>query len=419
MVAVIHCARSIRAAFHYNENKVSEGVAVCLNAANYPLEHQDLTHEQKLLMLLKRSTLNQATGRSAVHISLNFDPSEKLPKERLIEIADEYMERIGFGAQPYLVYEHTDSGHPHLHLVTTSIQENGKGIRLHNIGKLKSEPARKAIEQKYGLVKAENHRQSLAQIKPVDTRKLQYGITDTRRAIYNVLASVLKGYRYTSLQELNAVLRLYNVEASRGEPDSRTYQRRGLYYRVLDGEGKPVGVPIKASLFPGRPTLSFLEQRFAVNDALRQPHKMRVRSAIDFILHNPKVTLSGLKKQLAKRAIETVFRQNQDGLLYGVTFVDHQNRCIWNGSDLGKQYSAKALQERCFKPEQAQAQTQAIVGKQGITQSARTTATATQAERQDKGLLDALLTVERGADYLPAHLKKQKKKKKKNISHRL
>ena len=416
MVAIITTAHGIRAPFFYNENKVEQGVARCLAAENFPLPLEDTEQVHRLAMLQKTAAKNENVKRNAVHISLNFAPGEQLSPELLKAIAKEYMEQIGFGAQPYLVYQHLDAGHPHLHLVSVKVRPDGSRIDTQNIGKARSEPARKAIEQKYGLVKAEDHKQSLFQIKPVDTGKLQYGITDTRRAIYNVLASVLKSYRYTSLPELNAVLRLYNVEASRGEPDSRTYKRGGLYYRVLGADGKPIGVPVKASLFPGRPTLKFLEGRFTINDALRQPHKMRVRSAIDFILHNPKVTLSGLKKQLAKRGIETVFRQNKDGVLYGVTFVDHQNRCVWNGSDLGKQYSAKALQERCFKPEHTQAQKQTAADKQATAQSALTN---TAADGQDSKLLEALLAVEQGADYLPAHLKKQRKKKKKNISQRL
>lgn len=87
----------------------------------------------------------------AVHISLNFHPGEKLTEETLKEIAHEYMERMGFGAQPYLVYQHFDAGHPHLHIVTTNIRRDGSRITLYRIGKYESESARQAIENKDGL----------------------------------------------------------------------------------------------------------------------------------------------------------------------------------------------------------------------------------------------------------------------------
>jgi hypothetical protein len=50
---------------------------------------------------------------------------------------------------------------------------------------------------------------------------------------------------------------------------------------------------------------------------------------------------------LEKRGINTVLRQNNDGIIYGVTYVDHQTKCVFNGSILGKQYSAKGILERC------------------------------------------------------------------------
>jgi hypothetical protein len=426
MVAVIHSGRNIRAALNYNEQKVKEQVAACLCAENYPMDARDLTYDQKLLRLEKLSALNQRAKHKAVHISLNFDPSEKLSVDQLKAIAAEYMEQVDFGQQPYLVYQHMDSGHPHCHIVTTNIKADGTGIKLHNIGKDKSEPARKMIEEKYGLVRAEDHRQSLFLIKPVDARKLQYGNSDTRRAVYNVLCAVLKSYKYTSLAELNAVLRLYNVEAGRGEENSRTHRYNGLFYRVLDSDGEPVGVPIKASLFPDKPTLKFLESRFTINDALRQPHRARIRSAIDFALHHPRSTMQTLKKELDKRGIDTVVRQNENGIIYGITFIDHQSKCVWNGSDLGKQYSAKGLLERCYKPAAAQTKEQAETQEKNIAKSMAANPAAnlnTTQQREgtqaDTSLLGDLLRPEYGADYLPSHLKKKRRKKRQNNSNKL
>lgn len=426
MVTVIHSGSSIRAALFYNEQKVKEQVATCIHAENYPLDAHELSNDQKLLRLEKLSALNQRAKHKSVHISLNFDPSEKLSVDQLKTIAAEYMELIGFGQQPYLVYQHADAGHPHLHLVSTNIQPDGTPIRLHNIGKLKSEPARKMIEKKYGLIKAEEHKKMLESIRPVDARKLQYGKTDTRRAIYNVLCAVLKSYKYTSLAELNAVLRLYNVEACRGEENSRTHKHKGLFYRVLDSKGEPIGVPIKASLFPDKPTLKFLEGRFTTNDALRQPHKARVRSAIDFALHHPRTTMRTLKKELDKRGIDTVTRENLDGFVYGVTFIDHQTKCIWNGSDLGKQYSAKGLAERCYQPTAEQAKAQSETQAKRTEKSKTENPEANQNIRQqadgvqtDGNLLGDLLRPEYGADYLPSHLKKKRRKKRQNNSNKL
>src|SRR6266536_2611641 len=149
--------------------------------------------------------------KNSVHISLNFDPSEKLDEATLKNIADTYMNKIGFGDQPYLVYQHFDAGHPHIHIVTTNIQRDGSRIKSHNIGRNQSEKARKEIELSYGLVRAESHQQKEAyQLKPINALKVQYGRSETKRAITNVLDRVLSNYKYTSLPELNAVLKQYN-----------------------------------------------------------------------------------------------------------------------------------------------------------------------------------------------------------------
>lgn len=156
MVAVIKVSRSMHRIVNYNENKVKEGVAECIGAENYPLNPQDMSLKIKLDFLLKRIELNENVKRNSVHISLNFDPSEilNLNHDKLNAIAGAYMQKLGFGEQPYLIYQHHDAGHPHIHIVTTNIQPDGSRIDLHHLGIRKSEPARKEIEKMFGLVVA-------------------------------------------------------------------------------------------------------------------------------------------------------------------------------------------------------------------------------------------------------------------------
>src|SRR5690606_2824661 len=184
---------------------------------------------------------------NSVHISLNFAAGETLGDDTLRDIASDYMDAIGFGNQPYLVYRHDDAGHPHIHIATVKVGLDGRRIETQNFGKRLSEPARKILEERNGLVRAEDQRKQVFAREPVDVQKVQYGTSETKRGIGNVLESVLGRYKYTSLPELNAVLNLYNVHAERGHEGSRIHRHRGLLYRLLDTAGKPVGVPIKAS----------------------------------------------------------------------------------------------------------------------------------------------------------------------------
>jgi len=122
MVAKITTPKSINRAINYNEQKVKSGKAECLYAGNFLQEANELNFYQKLERFEHQNALNQRAKTNTLHISLNFDAQDKLSKEKLTEIASGYMQKIGFGEQPYLVYQHHDSGHSHLHIVTTSIQ---------------------------------------------------------------------------------------------------------------------------------------------------------------------------------------------------------------------------------------------------------------------------------------------------------
>lgn len=349
MVAIIKSGYSLHRILNYNENKVKEGVAQCIGAENFPLDADQMSFDVKLGCFQKLTDLNQRAKKTSVHISLNFDPSENdLSEQRLLEIASDYMLRIGFGKQPFLVYRHFDAGHPHIHIVTTNVKPDRKTIDMHFIGANKSEPARKMIEKKFDLVPASSRaKELLYQAKPISVSQVAYGRTETKKAIQNVLEHVINQYRYCSLAELNAVLGKYNILAQTGEEGSRVHRNRGLLYRVIDAQGVPVGVPIKASSFYNQPTIKNLEKKMEDNRDKRHRFKSRVKNEIDLALNGKKEDLDGFMEQLRKKGIDVVLRKSKDNLIYGITYVDHKTKCVFNGSALGKAYSAKAVQERC------------------------------------------------------------------------
>lgn len=349
MVAIIKTGSSVHNVFNYNENKVKQGVAQCIAEGNYPVDLEQMNVSMRLNRLLKQNALNENVKRNSVHISLNFDPSEiTLSREKLIEIAHTYMEKIGFAEQPYLVYQHHDAAHPHIHLVSIKVKPDGSRIDMHNIGRNQSETARKEIEKSFGLIEAQGRKNNTdSSLKPIAASKVSYGRIQSKKAISAVLDGVLSSYKYTSLSELNAVLQLYNVMADRGNENSRVFKANGLVYRILDTDGKPIGVPIKASDFYNKPTLKFLEQKFASNNNANTVMKNRIKNAVDLALFVKNIRFSQLTKLLEKEGINIIYRKNTEGLIYGITYVDHTTKCVFNGSALGKQYSAKAIQERC------------------------------------------------------------------------
>src|SRR5690606_29039894 len=134
--------KDIKGALNYNEQKVLQGKATCIQANLFLKEVGQLNFHDKLNRFTELNNRNKRTRTNTLHISLNFAPGEKLGADKLNEIASTYMGKIGFGNQPYLVYEHTDAAHPHVHILTTLIQESGKRIPIHYVGKNQSEVAR-------------------------------------------------------------------------------------------------------------------------------------------------------------------------------------------------------------------------------------------------------------------------------------
>jgi hypothetical protein len=144
---------------------------------------------------------------------------------------------------------------------------------MQNIGRNQSEKARKAIEEKFELIKAEGRNQNEQLNLKVNAQKVQYGKAPTKRALTNVLDNVIDHFKYSSLAELNSILKLYNVMADRGKENSRMYQKRGLVYTALDDNGNKIGTPIKASDFYSKPTLKYREGKFVQNETLKQKHQ--------------------------------------------------------------------------------------------------------------------------------------------------
>lgn len=422
MVAKITTPKKIIAALNYNENKVKQDKAECLYAGNFLKDARQLNFYQKLEGFDRLKELNERATTKTLHVSLNFDPSEKLSNDKLIEIASVYMNRIGFEEQPFLIYRHYDAGHPHVHIITTTIRDDGSRINTHNIERNQSEKARKEIETKYSLIRAEHQKQILKQnIRPVNTEKIIYGKAETKKSITNVVNAILNSYKYNSLPEFNAILKQYNVVADRGSAEGRIFKNRGLIYRVLDQNGNKIGVPIKASSINTQPTLSKMEKIFAVNETKKDPFKQSLKTAIDEALSKSPSSLKELIKSLEQKNIYTALRQNAEGRIYGITFVDNKNKIVFNGSDLGKSYSAGHLQSRIPSAQQEKEEKQIHSSTQNNLHPEKNSSSFLKNENsfalktsfKNTSLLDDLLSPEKQQENIPFQLLKKKRRRKK------
>jgi hypothetical protein len=378
MIARAERPRSTRQSVLYNEEKVKQGKAIFLDARNYLEEKENLSFKDKLQRLNDLAVLNERSRVKCVHISINFHPGDYLSDKDLCQVARKFMEGIDFAEQPWLLYRHFDAGHPHAHIVSTNIRPDGSRISndkrsIHHLMQVCS-----AIETEYLLAKANLQEDHKSRARLAFPQTLTYGKVPTKTGIATVLDFVLEKYTYTTLEHLNAALSLYNVRADRGSVDGAMYANRGLYYRIIDSEGRKLGAPIKASDFDQKPTLDFLEEKFRLNQYREQQNQLKadshlhISATVGWTLREPPASLGEFKKQLRSDEIALVIpalterpsRQKQTPINqlpaahgpltspsatdngHGFFYVEFRNLTVVRDTELGERYTAAAVLER-------------------------------------------------------------------------
>ncbi|HLZ86465.1 MAG TPA: relaxase/mobilization nuclease domain-containing protein [Puia sp.] len=356
MLPKIEPNRQIRVSLRYNEKKVKEGSAERIGAENFLKDYDRLTKEDILTRFRQRSSFNERLHDYGVHFSLNFGKQERLDNTKLVDIAGRYMNAMGFEDQPYVVYRHSDAGHTHLHIVATTVRADGSWIRLEPRHYRASYALSRELEQQFALEKNQRTAPAEQFRFAVDhAQKVKYGEPGLQRAISDVLNTVVDQYRYTSLDEFNAILKQYNVAANAGQENSRLHKVGGLLYHALDEEGKRIGAPIKASRFLIKPTLKHLEQNFSENKQLRESSRERLHTAIEWALAGRAPNWPQFTASLEKDGIAVVLNKNDDGK-ERIFFVDHVEKCAFAGERLGANHDLPALRNRCAVEEQVQQQ---------------------------------------------------------------
>lgn len=344
MVANITTGSNLYGALFYNQEKVEKGVGTVL-ATHILREPADgnFSVAETAEDILRWMPDHFRTEKPVIHISLNPDIKDNLTDDQLTEIAVQYMERMGWGEQPYIVFKHTDIDREHIHIVSVQVGRDGKKIKDSKRNE-RSVTITEELEKEYGLHPAKGQKRSeLWQLKAVDYTK-----GDLKKQIAAVIKPTLSMYRFQTLGEFRALLSLYNIgiEEVRGERNGQPY--RGLLYTALDDNKEKAEVtPLKSSLFGKGYGFDALEKQMERSgerisgDNSRDHTRHRVAEAM---LEAP--TENELRERLKAFHIDLFLRWNDTGRIVGVTFIDHENRCVLNGSRLGKEYSANALNKR-------------------------------------------------------------------------
>ena len=283
-----------------------------------------------------------STKKPILHISINPHPEDVLTDQQLSDIAREYMRKLGYGDQPYLVYKHEDIDRHHIHIVGLRVDESGRPLN-DKFEHRRSKQITRELEKKYGLHPAERKERA----ERPELKKVDYTAGDVKHQIGNTVKAACYGYRFQSFGEYKALLASYNIcaEEVKGEINGKPYQ--GIVYSAMNDKGEKVGNPVKASRIGKSVGYETVQRRMEKSGEVIKDKKLkeRTRKIVAATMQTAR-SRKGLEQQLKKQGIDVVFRQNDSGRIYGVTFIDHDSRVVLNGSRLGKEYSANVFNER-------------------------------------------------------------------------
>jgi len=424
MVAKIGRGKSLYGALSYNMDKVKNNTGAVL-AGQKIIESPDGTFTVSQISNSFQAYLvaNRKTEKPVVHISLNPNPDDRVNNNDYKAIAKDYMEKMGYGKQPFIVFKHNDIERSHIHIVTVCVDEEGRKIS-DAFEKRKSMAACRELERKYDLKSAVEKKQNRTEpiFKPVN-----YKAGDVKSQMAAVIRYLPKYYQYTTLGTYNALLSLFNITAEEVKGQYNGKARQGLVYFALNEKGEKASNPFKASLFGKGAGYSELQSYFEKSKMQLQnsPNRSTLKTAIEKTILATK-NENEFKAGLKELGINTVVGRTADNRIYGITFIDHQSRSVWNGSQLAKNLSAGIFNEwwnNGNKPEISvqnpsdvkPTNTNSIISQNTFSQSEKINPNLSDAANTLSDIFGSLLPQAQGEDYEEEAFARQIKKKSKGL----
>ena len=285
------------------------------------------------------------TKKTVFHCSLNPHPDEKLSDETLTQIAKEYMEALGYGKQPYIVFKHCDIAREHIHIVSLRVDSEGKKIN-DRFEKRRSKKITDALEKRFGLIPSSK----VSEKAVTETPKVDIDRGNIKEQVASTLRMVLKHYKFCSLGELNAILGKYNLAVEEVKTEFRGKKYDGLVYVPTDDKGDKVSTPINASDIGRGVGYTAIQNRIQKS---KQTIKLLIPTIRNKVLQTMRTSPNmekELRQRLEEQGLRVVIRKNDNGRIYGITFIDDERGAAFNGSRLGKGYSANVFNAYFFNP---------------------------------------------------------------------
>lgn len=339
MIAKISATENLGGALGYNFKKVqhNEASILCVNELR---EGFDGTYQIDRVLRDMQALIPEKcrTKKTVFHCSLNPHPNEKLSDEQLTQIAKEYMEALGYGKQPYIVFKHNDIAREHIHIVSLRIDGEGKKIN-DKFEKRRSKKITDALERKYELIPSSK----IADKAMNETPKIDTTRGNTKEQVASVVRMVLKHYRFCSLGELNAILSAYNLAVEEVKTEFRGKKYDGLVYVPTGDKANKLSTPIHASDIGRGVGYTAVQNKMQKSKQAIKPLIPAVRNRVLQVMCSSPRTAEEFRQRLEEQGLHVAIRRNESGRIYGITFIDDEGGIALNGSRLGKGYAANVF----------------------------------------------------------------------------
>ncbi|MHC5914694.1 MAG: relaxase/mobilization nuclease domain-containing protein [Nostoc sp.] len=164
--------KSFRGLLDYLENKEQSSL---IGGNMFGTNARELAREFRL-----SRQLNPEAEKVVHHVSLSLSPDEQLDNDTWCLVADKYIEEMGYTANQYAIYRHSDRNHDHIHICASRISLDDGKITRDSWEYVRSEKIIRQLELEYGLQQTKSSKEKLnrapsyGQQRRIEREQLEY-----------------------------------------------------------------------------------------------------------------------------------------------------------------------------------------------------------------------------------------------------
>ena len=331
IVKILGSASSNFHGVQYNDKKVEKGTGELMLMKNFPSFINENSSQEGVRNYLKSISKNEKVKKPQVHavISTKFQQHNK---EELTKVAEDFMQEMGYGNQPFIVVFHNDTENNHVHIVSTRVDKS-TGKKLNDsYEKLKAQKAMMNVKEKISGKNNEEVINNLLSYKISSLKQLELlmernGFKIVKNAKNENALDVLKnGVREKTIYGNQLIF-------SNPKNDNRAKQIKAILNKYKELYSNKV--------------FKVEDRRHLEKMLPEEKQKENWKPKIEFE--------SELQKKLREVfGIDVVFHHKDELHPFGYTLIDHKTETIYKGSEILKmndlfEFTSEVIDKKLFE----------------------------------------------------------------------